>query len=152
MIIEQGHILLVHHKRIGAWLPPGGHVEEDELPHETVVREVEEETGLTVSIISPNLPITESAEAFFLPEPLCMHAVKAIEAKGTFYHIDLAYLCRLNNSNIAAGLLPEIVVNQELHNASWVEFSKLSEIPLAKNVIEIVALAKSKLSAISLLS
>jgi 8-oxo-dGTP pyrophosphatase MutT (NUDIX family) len=148
VIIEQGYILLVHHKRIGAWLPPGGHVEENELPHQTAIREAKEETGLNVSIISKNLPVTVDAEAFFLPEPLCIHAVKATEAKGTFYHIDLAYLCHLDSQNGQTAILPQILINHEIHNASWVELGKLEEVPLAKNVIEMVALAKSKLKLV----
>jgi len=146
VIIEQEHILLVHHKRIGAWLPPGGHIEKNELPHQTAIREAQEETGLNISIIFKNLPKTNSDEAFFLPEPLCIHAVKAIEAKGTFYHIDLSYLCQLSHSTENNNTsLPDIVTNNEVHSASWVELSKLNKILLASNVIEIVALAKSKL-------
>jgi len=146
VVIEQSHILLVHHKRIGAWLPPGGHVEEHELPHQTAVRETKEETGLSISILSAPVPETASANAFFLPEPLCIHAVKATEAKGVFYHIDLAYLCKLSQTlKDKDNSLPDLEFSDELHNASWVELSKLEKIPLAINVIELVAVAKSKL-------
>lgn len=126
VVIEQLHILLVHHKRIGAWLPPGGHVEENELPHQTAVRETKEETGLSVSVLATPVPETANADAFFLPEPLSIHAVKAIEAKGIFYHIDLAYLCKL--SQFFDGhekFLPELIFSDELHNASWVELAKI---------------------------
>jgi 8-oxo-dGTP diphosphatase len=143
VIIVRSHILLVDHKRIGAWLPPGGHVEENELPHQTAIRETKEETGLNISIIADHLPTTKSADAFFLPEPLCIHAVKAIEAKGTFYHIDLAYLCQLDQAE--EDYLPGLQFSKELNNAAWVELSKLERIPLANNVVELVAMAKSKL-------
>ncbi len=39
----EGKVLLVHHKKANLWLPPGGHVEKDEHPKETVLREMEEE-------------------------------------------------------------------------------------------------------------
>jgi 8-oxo-dGTP diphosphatase len=39
-------ILFVNHKNAGLWLPPGGHVEGDENPSETVVRECVEELGI----------------------------------------------------------------------------------------------------------
>lgn len=39
-------ILLHHHKRLGMWLQPGGHVDADEAPHEAALRETIEETGV----------------------------------------------------------------------------------------------------------
>jgi 8-oxo-dGTP pyrophosphatase MutT (NUDIX family) len=38
-------LLLVDHRKAGLWLPTGGHVEPDEDPHQTVLRELEEELG-----------------------------------------------------------------------------------------------------------
>jgi 8-oxo-dGTP pyrophosphatase MutT (NUDIX family) len=32
------------------WLPPGGHIDPHELPHDAAVREVHEETGLAVAL------------------------------------------------------------------------------------------------------
>lgn len=39
-------MLLIHHKGLNKWLPPGGHIEDDEVPHEAAIREVYEETGV----------------------------------------------------------------------------------------------------------
>lgn len=49
-LIDSGSILLVDHKNAQLWLPTGGHVEQDEDPRLTVVRELKEELGLTISI------------------------------------------------------------------------------------------------------
>ena len=94
VVFYEDHVLLIHHKRIGAWLPPGGHVEDMELPHEAVVREVFEETGVVVEVLSPALPDTGDPDAFLLPGALCMHAVRAVEKGISSYHLDIAYLCR----------------------------------------------------------
>lgn len=93
VVIANRHILLVHHRRIGAWLPPGGHIEADEMPHQAAERETLEETGVRVQAVSHRLPQTGDSDAFFLPAPLCMHSVKAVEKGVDYYHIDLAYLC-----------------------------------------------------------
>ncbi|GGY18386.1 NUDIX hydrolase [Paludibacterium paludis] len=45
-LVDSGHILLVDHKNARLWLPPGGHVDPDEHPRETVRRELQEELGV----------------------------------------------------------------------------------------------------------
>lgn len=45
------HVLLVHHKKIGKWLYPGGHVDENQTPAEAAMREVEEETGVHTQVV-----------------------------------------------------------------------------------------------------
>lgn len=47
---EQGHIVLIKRQDVPIWVLPGGGVDEDETPEQAVVREVLEETGLTVKI------------------------------------------------------------------------------------------------------
>jgi 8-oxo-dGTP diphosphatase len=42
-------LLVILHKRLGVWLPPGGELNPDETPIEAARRELLEETGLTGS-------------------------------------------------------------------------------------------------------
>ncbi len=49
---QRGKLLLVDHKLAGLWLPSGGHVEPDEDPTATVVRELAEELGLAADFVS----------------------------------------------------------------------------------------------------
>jgi 8-oxo-dGTP diphosphatase len=44
-VVDGREILLVDHKNAQLWLPPGGHVEPEEHPRETVKRELLEELG-----------------------------------------------------------------------------------------------------------
>ena len=38
-VVNDGATLLHEHEKLEMWLPPGGHVDRDELPHETALRE-----------------------------------------------------------------------------------------------------------------
>lgn len=44
---HSGRVLLIHHKRLGVWLPVGGEIEAGETPLEAARRELSEETGLS---------------------------------------------------------------------------------------------------------
>src|SRR5690349_704299 len=120
IVIDQGHILLVNHKRIGAWVPPGGHIEDNEMPEETVVREILEETGLLVEICGKPKVQTGDRDAFFLSSPLYVQSVLAIEAGERFYHVDLAYLCRPKRVGEDPPGLPLLQHNPEVKEARWV--------------------------------
>ena len=48
---EHSKVLLVDHKKADLWLPPGGHVEPDEHPRETVLREAKEELGIEAEFL-----------------------------------------------------------------------------------------------------
>lgn len=161
VVIACGHVLLVHHKRIGAWLPPGGHIDDGELPHEAAAREVFEETGIEVDVLSEKLPHTENADAFFTHSPLCIHMVRAFEKGLDLYHIDMAYLCRPKTTAIdpllpapqvleAPQVLPAPKYTDEVHQARWVALDDLHNWNLAKNVPEAIELAKDKLMVVSL--
>jgi 8-oxo-dGTP pyrophosphatase MutT (NUDIX family) len=58
-VVSEGATALHHHPRLEIRIPPGGHVDRDELPHETGLREVREETGLEPTLVDD----TESVDA-----------------------------------------------------------------------------------------
>jgi 8-oxo-dGTP diphosphatase len=55
-LVDENYILLVDHRKAGLWLPSGGHVEPSENPRHTVVREIEEELGISISEEDVGLP------------------------------------------------------------------------------------------------
>ncbi|MEK6896397.1 MAG: NUDIX domain-containing protein [Nanoarchaeota archaeon] len=50
-IFHQNKLLLIHHAKLNIWLPPGGHIESNEIPDDAALREIEEETGIKARII-----------------------------------------------------------------------------------------------------
>ena len=56
-IVHKEKVLLIYHKKYREWLPIGGHIELDEDPEQALYREIKEECGLNVHILSqaPNI-------------------------------------------------------------------------------------------------
>ena len=50
-VVHDHRVLLHFHQKLDRWLPPGGHIEANELPDEAAVREVMEETSLEVDAL-----------------------------------------------------------------------------------------------------
>ena len=89
-ILEDGKVLLIDHEKLGMWIPPGGHVEEDEMPHETARRETLEETGIKVEFQErPETGYEE--ESYDLPRPfnINLHRIKE-----NHWHCDFAFRAR----------------------------------------------------------
>jgi len=54
IIVHKNKTLLLLHKKIGIWLPVGGHIEQNELPEAAALREAKEESGLDVVLYNPD--------------------------------------------------------------------------------------------------
>jgi 8-oxo-dGTP pyrophosphatase MutT (NUDIX family) len=88
-VVWEGRVLLHRHRKLDMWLPPGGHIEQDELPDEAAVREVLEETGLWVELVG------EKREDVSDPVQLCRPAGVQLENIGPGHqHIDLIYFAK----------------------------------------------------------
>lgn len=48
IVVSERGVVLLHHKRLGIWVQPGGHIEAGESPQRAALRESREETGLAI--------------------------------------------------------------------------------------------------------
>ena len=108
---ESGEILMIKHKKLGVWLPPGGHIDENELPCKAVLREIYEETGITAEVLSAACDLGISADSCELPLPMQI-LLEDIEGTGLHNHIDMIYLCVTKDTT----LMPQ---NCEIDNIGW---------------------------------
>ena len=93
-VISGGATLLHWHRRVGGWLPPGGHVEPNEDPVQAVLREILEETGIAaeVALPAPDLGAIGPAQ---IPPPVAILVEDIRDGeRGDHQHIDMIYFCR----------------------------------------------------------
>ncbi len=93
-VVHQGKTLLLHHRKLNKWLPPGGHIDPHELPDQAAIREVEEETGLKVALLDTGAPL---GPVHRLAQPLCL-LLETITPSHE--HIDLIYVARVLQGNV----------------------------------------------------
>ncbi|MGE5673733.1 MAG: NUDIX hydrolase [Mycobacterium leprae] len=124
-VIHDGKVLMLWHRKLSMWLPPGGHIEPGELPDEAAVREVREETGIDVELLSkPALPPIPGPRQLARPE-----GVQLENIGPDHQHIDLIYFARPVDP---AAIKP--VANNEVAHVSWYGLNDLDHIPLTEEV------------------
>lgn len=128
---SRGEFLLHEHPKLGIWLPPGGHIDPNEEPQDTVVREVFEETGLQCRVIDCRYPlyskVNDSKNTLSLPIPFAiLKEFIADKRLGDHWHIDMVYLCELIDE--------ETQCNADFH---WISLNKMNDLNLPKDVYEL---------------
>jgi 8-oxo-dGTP pyrophosphatase MutT (NUDIX family) len=123
-VVAAGRVLLHWHRKLGMWLPPGGHIEPNELPDEAAVRETLEETGVAIRLVGGR-----GLDRDFPDEPrqLVRPAGIQLEDIGPGHqHIDLVYFAVPVADAEAGELLPD--------GAGWFDDSALVDVPLTDEV------------------
>jgi len=105
---DGSRVLLLHHRKLGRWLQPGGHGDPGETTGEQVaLREAFEESGIA------GLSLDAAA-----PRPLDVdvHDIPARGEEPAHQHLDLRYLVRAPEG---ARVSPAL---EELHEIRWVDW------------------------------
>ncbi len=101
-IINNGRVLLHMHKKYNTWFPVGGHLEEDELPHEAALREAKEESGLDVTLINKNPDIFDIGLVTRVPSPLAVYHEGDKKKTGEDF-LDFIYAASTDKTDIHPG-------------------------------------------------
>lgn len=113
---DRTRLLMIHHKKLNKWLPPGGHLEENEIPHEGAIREVFEETGVTATPVlldEPNMNLRGEVD-MQIPRPYALLYQLIPEGSKDIEHIhlDMVYMLEADDSAETAAQLDEVFAAQ----------------------------------------
>lgn len=104
-------VLLVHHRKLGRWLQPGGHADGEADLFRVAVREAQEETGIVTFTTLPGIN----------PLDLDIHEIPAHGDEPPHLHLDVRFLLVA-----AAGEVPR--ASEESTAVRWVQRERLGEL------------------------
>jgi 8-oxo-dGTP pyrophosphatase MutT (NUDIX family) len=123
-----GKVLLLHHRKLGRWLQPGGHADPGERAGETVaLREAREETGLEELALHPDAP---------RPLDVDVHQIPARPGEPAHEHLDLRYLV------VASADAPLRPASGESERLRWFDWAELADLDLDPGLVR--ALGKAR--------
>jgi 8-oxo-dGTP pyrophosphatase MutT (NUDIX family) len=111
VVDDRGRLLLHHHRRLDRWLQMGGHVEGDESPDLTALREGEEESGLR--------DLALLGDGIF---DLDIHGIPAAKGEPDHDHYDVRYLARTATPDAIA------LDRAESNDLAWVTLDRAAEL------------------------
>ena len=127
-IIRDGQVLIVQRARgpaLGIWTMPGGVVEGGETLDQALIREIEEETALTV-------------------EPVALAGHREVMARDQDGRLQRHFIVLCFASRWVAG---EPKLNDELSAARWIRPSELGDYKTSEGLAAIVAAAFERMEA-----
>ncbi|MFH1694673.1 MAG: NUDIX domain-containing protein [Patescibacteria group bacterium] len=124
---ETKQVFIVHHKKAGLWLSPGGHIDSGENPLNTLKREIREELGVK---INPG----ENTKPFFLST---VKIGNKPEQSGCDKHYDIWFLIETDGNDFA-------VDPREFLETKWVTLDEARELITDPSTLEALDIIESK--------
>jgi ADP-ribose pyrophosphatase YjhB (NUDIX family) len=90
-VVENNKVLLTWNRKVSNWIPIGGHVDKNQLPCFSVIREAKEESNLDIELISLNKRSSDN-----IIQPIAVHLD---HVKEDHKHINLAYFAKIKQGS-----------------------------------------------------
>jgi ADP-ribose pyrophosphatase YjhB (NUDIX family) len=120
-VVHEGSTLLLLHRKLGKWFPPGGHIEPHELPDQAAIREVREESGLEIELLTERCSL---GQVTVLPQPVC---ILLEDISPGHQHIDLIYFARVCGGSL-------VHAEREAQAARWFTWEELANPEIAEDI------------------
>jgi 8-oxo-dGTP pyrophosphatase MutT (NUDIX family) len=95
-IVHETKVLFVLHRKMHRWLPIGGHIEANELPHYAAIREAKEESGLDIELVY-NKTLADDPGFCSLPAPAFMDLH---QISDKHWHLGFIYYAKVISGQI----------------------------------------------------
>lgn len=123
-------VLLVKHKKLGVWIYPGGHIEENESPLDCALRESAEETGSSFEVLTIDKFSVNEEGAKSLPRPLVIMDEIVPYATRAHRHFDMIFLGVTGSMDFHC--------NDESSDCRWFDKGEIDDLETFDNVKEII--------------
>jgi len=124
LIIQNNSVLMLWHKKLNAWLFPGGHIEKNETLEEALIRECKEEVNLDIEFIENKVNDLSTSDVREENLPFCILKEPIDEPNNFHYHIDFIFKIKPINS------MPASIAK----DTKWINKNDILEIQTFKNV------------------
>jgi 8-oxo-dGTP pyrophosphatase MutT (NUDIX family) len=122
-------VLLVHHRKLGIWVQPGGHVDATDVDLRSAAeREVLEEVGVAV-----HAAFADGERIFDVD----VHPIPARREELAHEHFDVRFAFE--------ALSRELVVNDEVVDARWVQLAEVERVTSDASVLRAVEKLRTRL-------
>ena len=103
-VVNDGATALHDHERLGLTLPPGGHIDRDELPHEAARREAREEIGQEPTIVADHPELrSENSHAIPRPRHVLLEDINVHDGVVGHQHVDFVFYGHVESREIDPG-------------------------------------------------
>ena len=128
---DGSHVLLVRHRKLGAWLQPGGHADGDTDAAAVARREAAEESGLASL---DHVDWSREARGIVLPFDVDVHTIPARGDEPHHLHLDLRFL-------FVADRAERLRPSSESEEVRWVTPAELAELSAEPGLLRMAAKA-----------
>ncbi|NYZ79654.1 NUDIX domain-containing protein [Candidatus Micrarchaeota archaeon] len=116
LIISDNKVLLIHHRKLDRWIPPGGHIDPNETPDGALRREIKEELGMEIEILNRN----DIALGGNIVEQLAVPFYANVHSVGDHDHCCFFYLCKPKTETME-------INERELKDFKWFTLEQLND-------------------------
>ena len=129
-------VLLVHHRKLGRWLQPGGHADGDSDVAQVALREAREETGLrALTFLGPH---GRGGEPF--PVDVDVHAIPARPGEPSHEHHDVRFL-------LVAAAGEATRVSEESHAVQWCPLDALDRLGADESLLRMARKSRALIAS-----
>lgn len=121
-VVRDGKVLMTWNNKVNNWIPIGGHIDQNEYPCDSVIREAKEESGLDIELLSP----FDKSKNNNIVQPV---NIRIDHIKDDHKHINLVYFGIVKGGEC-------LTLDDEGKELKWFSKNELEKEDLISNVKE----------------